>query len=99
MEMRPQPACPSPPQETSDTPLYGQTAPSLPRRPRLPSVGLSVAPAQPAARPPPVPCKAKAGALLGRKERDNASQAALRSGTGALQKDATGNPRDRHFHM
>lgn len=55
--------------------------------------------ARTAGRPPPVPCKAKAGALLGRRERDNASQAALRSGTGVLQKDAAGNPRDRHFHM
>ena len=55
--------------------------------------------ARTAGRLPPVLCKAGEDALLGLRERDNTSQPAPGFQAGVLQKDANGDPHERHFHM
>lgn len=67
--------------------------------PRSPTFWRPLRCARAAGRPPPVLCKAEGDALLGLRTRDNASQPAPRVQAGVLQKDATGDPRGRHFHM
>lgn len=99
MQTRPRSACPSPPAETSVTPIVpsGSTFSRTPRSP--PTFCRPLRCARTAGRLPPRLCKAKADALLGRKKPDNTLQAAPRLREGVLQKDENGDPRERHFHM
>lgn len=70
-----------------------------PAPPPSPTFCRSLRSASTAGRPPPALCKAKEDALLGLEKRDNTSQPAPRFRAGVLQKDANGDPRERHFHM
>lgn len=98
MPMRLLPACPLHPRNLKHPIVSpGGTPPRPP--PSSPTFRRPLRCARTAGRPPPVLCKAKEDALLGLKKRDNTSQPAPWFRAGVLQKDATGDPRERHFHM